>query len=71
MAASPQTYSIPISPEKKRELRRVAAATVIGTTIEWYDFFLYASAAGLVFGKLFFEPAGRSSPRFWRLRLWA
>lgn len=42
----------------QRELRRVAAATVIGTTIEWYDFFLYASAAGLVFGKLFFEPAG-------------
>lgn len=41
-----------------RELRRVAAATVIGTTIEWYDFFLYASAAGLVFGALFFEPAG-------------
>ncbi len=41
-----------------RELRRVAAATVIGTTIEWYDFFLYASAAGLVFGQLFFAPAG-------------
>lgn len=39
-------------------MRRVAAATVIGTTVEWYDFFLYASAAGLVFGKLFFEPAG-------------
>ncbi|TWH34421.1 sugar phosphate permease [Isoptericola variabilis J7] len=33
-------------------------ATVIGTTIEWYDFFLYASAAGLVFGALFFAPAG-------------
>ena len=44
-----------------RELRRVAAATVIGTTIEWYDFFLYASVAGLVFGKLFFEPAGPQS----------
>lgn len=42
----------------QRELRRVAAATVIGTAIEWYDFFLYASAAGLVFGVLFFEPAG-------------
>lgn len=40
------------------EQRRVAAATVIGTTIEWYDFFLYASAAGLVFGELFFKPAG-------------
>ncbi|GAB3119795.1 MFS transporter [Glaciibacter psychrotolerans] len=40
------------------DLRRVALATVIGTTIEWYDFFLYASAAGLVFANLFFEPAG-------------
>ncbi|WP_448809271.1 MFS transporter [Agromyces bauzanensis] len=43
---------------RQRELRRVAFATVIGTTIEWYDFFLYASAAGLVFGSLFFAPAG-------------
>ncbi|MCA5891934.1 MHS family MFS transporter [Isoptericola sp. NEAU-Y5] len=43
---------------QRRELRRVAFATVIGTTIEWYDFFVYASAAGLVFGTLFFEPAG-------------
>lgn len=40
------------------ELRRVAFATVIGTTVEWYDFFLYASAAGLVFSQLFFQPAG-------------
>jgi len=39
--------------------RRVVFATVVGTTIEWYDFFIYASAAGLVFGQLFFEPAGR------------
>lgn len=38
--------------------RRVALATVIGTAVEWYDYFVYASAAGLVFGKLFFEPAG-------------
>lgn len=37
---------------------RVIAATVIGTSLEWYDFFVYAAAAGLVFGKLFFEPAG-------------
>lgn len=44
--------------QNPKELRRVAAATVIGTTIEWYDFFLYASVAGLIFGKLFFEPAG-------------
>ncbi|MBZ4242123.1 MFS transporter, partial [Mycobacterium tuberculosis] len=34
--------------------RRVAAATVIGTTIEWYDFFLYGTAAALVFNRIFF-----------------
>lgn len=38
--------------------RRVIGATIIGTTIEWYDFFIYAFAANLVFGQLFFEPAG-------------
>ena len=35
-------------------LARVIAASLIGTTIEWYDFFLYGSAAALVFNKLFF-----------------
>jgi MFS family permease len=38
--------------------RRVAAATLVGTTIEWYDFFIYATIAALVFGDLFFAPAG-------------
>ncbi|MDQ4490235.1 MFS transporter [Sinomonas sp. ASV486] len=38
--------------------RRVAFATIIGTTIEWYDFFIYATGAGLVFAQLFFKPAG-------------
>ncbi|MGW7135594.1 MFS transporter [Streptomyces xanthophaeus] len=35
-------------------IRRIVAASLIGTTIEWYDFFLYGSAAALVFNKLFF-----------------
>ncbi len=34
--------------------RRAAIASLIGTTIEWYDFYIYGTAAALVFGKLFF-----------------
>ena len=35
-------------------IRLVAAASTIGTTVEWYDFFFYNTMAGLVFNKLFF-----------------
>ena len=35
-------------------VRRVLLTSVIGTAIEWYDFFLYATASALVFAKLFF-----------------
>lgn len=37
------------------QIRRVIVASFIGTTIEWYDFFLYGTAAALVFNKLFFS----------------
>src|SRR5208283_5396669 len=33
---------------------KVATASLIGTSIEWYDFFLYGTAAALIFNKLFF-----------------
>jgi metabolite-proton symporter len=39
---------------ERTPLRRVVMASLIGTTIEWYDFFLYGSAAALIFNKLFF-----------------
>jgi metabolite-proton symporter len=39
---------------KPTSLRTVIVASMVGTTIEWYDFFLYGSAAALVFNKLFF-----------------
>ena len=38
-------------------IRKVALTSLAGTSIEWYDFFLYGAAAGLVFPKLFFGDA--------------
>jgi metabolite-proton symporter len=40
--------------EQRVQVRRAAMASAIGTTIEWYDFFLYNTAAALVFPHLFF-----------------
>jgi metabolite-proton symporter len=42
------------APPAPADLRRIVAASLVGTTVEWYDFFLYGSAAALVFNKLFF-----------------
>jgi MFS family permease len=47
--------SIPLSEADHRaQLFRAVIASTVGTTIEWYDFFLYGQVTGLVFGKLFF-----------------
>jgi len=51
-----------------REQRRVLAGTVVGTSIEWYDFFIYAQAAGIVLAPLFFAPAGET---FGQIVAWA
>ena len=40
--------------EHATQLRRAVIASTIGTTIEWYNFFLYSTVTGLVFAKLFF-----------------
>lgn len=44
--------------QKNRGLRQVVAASMAGTVVEWYEFFLYATAATLVFGKVFFPDTG-------------
>jgi len=44
------------SATRRREQRKVVTGTIIGTRIEWYDFFLLASAAGLESNHLSFEP---------------
>ncbi|NKX50538.1 MHS family MFS transporter, partial [Arthrobacter deserti] len=46
------------SPAARKEERKVLAGTLVGTTIEWYDFFIYAQAAGLVLANLYFAPLG-------------
>jgi MFS family permease len=54
----PATYSL--SEEAQHvQLRRAVFASTIGTTIEWYDFFLYSTVTGLAFASLFFP---RSDP---------
>jgi len=40
--------------DHQAQLRRAVIASAVGTTIEWYDFLLYSTVTGLVFGKLFF-----------------
>lgn len=40
---------------------RVIAATTVGTTIEWYDFFIYANTAALVFDHLYFKALGENA----------
>ncbi|MGA7682245.1 MAG: MFS transporter, partial [Pseudolabrys sp.] len=48
------TYGELSTSEHTAQLRKAIIASTIGTTIEWYDFFLYGTAAGLIFGKLYF-----------------
>jgi metabolite-proton symporter len=52
--ATAATYGTLSASEHSSHLRRAVIASTIGTTIEWYDFFLYGTAAGLIFGKLYF-----------------
>lgn len=44
------------------EDRKVLAATLVGSAIEWYDYFIYVQAAGLVLGTLFFAPFVQENP---------
>ncbi|MDR3661564.1 MAG: MFS transporter [Mycobacterium sp.] len=41
--------------QSRKRLRKVAAATIFGSMLEWYDFYLYATMAAIVFSKIFFD----------------
>jgi metabolite-proton symporter len=54
-SAQPALQEDPLSEqEHQAQLRRAVIASTVGTTIEWYDFFLYSTVTGLVFAKLYF-----------------
>src|SRR5690349_23410706 len=49
-------------PSSKREERKVLAGTLVGTTIEWYDFFIFAQLTATLLSPLFLAPLNSSNP---------
>ncbi|OAJ54800.1 MFS transporter [Paraburkholderia ginsengiterrae] len=49
-----EVAEVPTGSVDNKSLRRIVFASVVGNALEWYDFFLYSTAAALVFGALFF-----------------
>lgn len=47
--------SVENSQDAKARTRKVATATIVGSMLEWYDFYLYATMASIVFGRIFFD----------------
>jgi metabolite-proton symporter len=54
MNSSARIEGQPLASETPVNMKKVAVASVIGTTVEWYDLFVFATASALVFNKIFF-----------------
>jgi metabolite-proton symporter len=54
MATTGKAAVLASAVDDRTQLRRAVIASTVGTTIEWYDFFLYSTVTGLVFAKLYF-----------------
>ncbi|HVS92127.1 MAG TPA: MFS transporter [Mucilaginibacter sp.] len=57
--------------QPKRNIRRILVASLIGTTIEYFDFYIYATAAVLIFPKLFFPASAPATARLESLATFA
>lgn len=55
MTASAPLHGTETPEQTRKRLRKVAAATIFGSMLEWYDFYLYATMAAIVFSKIFFD----------------
>jgi MFS family permease len=54
MVTAESATTLSSEPDDRKQLRRAVIASTVGTTIEWYDFFLYSTVTGLAFAQLYF-----------------
>lgn len=52
--ADPERTAVAAPAERNKDIRRVVFSSYLGSTVEFYDFILYATASALVFGPVFF-----------------
>ncbi|MGI5440201.1 MFS transporter [Streptomyces shenzhenensis] len=58
MAAAPRPDGRAADPARERDMRKLVIASLVSSVLEWFDFMIYATAAALVFGPLFFPALG-------------
>ena len=68
MVTAENATTLTPEPDDRRQLRRAIIASTVGTTIEWYDFFLYSTVTGLAFAQLYFP---KSDPLIGSLQAFA
>ena len=69
--SAPVTQQPAQGPGITTEHKRVLAGSMVGTTIEWFDFFIYAQAAGLIFATQYFDPVSNESASLAQIIAWA
>ena len=70
MATTQRATSLTPESDDRRQLRRAVIASTVGTTIEWYDFFLYSTVTGLVLAQLYFPKSDPAVGRRRSFRAW-